>query len=54
MEKTEKFQYNLTFGFGVVFSVVGAIFDLWYLTIFGLIVMITIRWIEKDKEEKNE
>lgn len=55
MNKEEQEKFNLSFAFwvGVIFAVVGAIFNLWYSTVFGLIVMISIRWVELDKEEHN-
>lgn len=50
----EKKETELIFWIGFVFSAFGIVFNIWYIGIFGLIAMITARWIEKDGEKKNE
>lgn len=54
MEREEQLKYNFIFWVGVLFAVFGGIFNLWYCVLFGLVLMITARWIEKEKEEEDE
>jgi hypothetical protein len=48
----DKLKYNFFFYVGVVVAVGGAIFNLWWSVVFGLLLMILVRWLELDKEEK--
>jgi len=51
MEKHKNFKSNFGFYMGVLIAAIGIFWvDKWWLVVFGLFVMILVRWMELDED----